>query len=540
MRGDDGDEAGNYGQLQAVFETARRHNQSLSTDTPPTDDYTPAEGLRVVDEVLARAPSSLRENVKDLFRDLDTLAAASRKKNLMGPFAALGGLAGRFGTVAGGFAAGGLPGAAMGGVAALGGNSMPARAGRAIGGFVDRAAGLELPAPVLARTAARRAMRKAGVEEVRPSNALLSENDAMMANSAAMRRVALGLQADVTATPAEEARRLAAPRLAREAAVNASPEAISGWRPDSTAPALEGQAPDLVAPHEDPASVAFDGQPQRRAAARIFAEARKAAPGIRTWPFAEDDSQSPASDPEASPASAVPPASVQASGDPSSESLGPVDRAKARMASLPPAAAQQEVEPTTQGPPRSVGKGALRGWRNFVQEGIGRKGRVATRADIEGAVKSLAEDGTLEPDEAGAMLAEAGRIEDYSLLDEIIQRVADRQGWSIADSPNMQLTAGGAAPQHYAGIRAPAQWEGAKGNYQEAAMRAIHAGEAAGDYPLVELANVFATNTDKVLPGPVRVLRVEALIAASADPSTAARRKAYLRPLVARYTKPPE
>lgn len=518
LRDDDGDTGGNYQALRAVFETARRHNKNLASGDPTEGDYTPAEGLRAVDAALARVPDTLRENTKALLRDLDTLADAARRKNLVGPFATLGGAAGRVAAVTGGAMHSG-PVGALGGLL---GSPMAAAAGRRIGGVADRAAGLGLPAPVLSRVAARRALRQAGITEDRSPSALLAENEAILGDRARMRRAALGLSAaPLPATPLDDAMQppgslpVRAPSAEMQAVGQppAAPvESVSG---SVTSPAIE-VAPSLVQAAEHPASESH-GPAVREAGRRVTLRALEA---FRAQAAAQESGQVAQPQP-------TPPRPEESAA-----------RVPQRPESIPAGPAPTIPTASETIPPERPRKGALHGWRAYVQNGIGRKGRVATLADIEDAVRSLAEDGTLEQDEAGAMLGEAGRIEDLTLMDEVMDRVAERRGWRMADTPNVQMVSGFApSAGHYDGIRSPARWESARSSYQDAAGRAVEAGERSGDFDLAELAGMLSVLTDTQMPGNVRKLRVEALIAASPDPVTRARRAAHLRPLVARYGK---
>lgn len=203
-----------YNAMTAAFDTAARHNKELTDSGLDPDGEHFRSGLAVLDD-LQNAPATFSNSLRELFRDQNTLAAASRKKNLRGPAEAIGRALGGTAAVVGGAVAGGPMGAAAGLAANLGGNPLAARVGGVAGRAVDRFLGTRHPTIVLARDKALRILRRAGAEDPGSITDALNDLDRVLTDDRLAARAAAGLKTDPD-TMAEKAVELSDRRRRRE------------------------------------------------------------------------------------------------------------------------------------------------------------------------------------------------------------------------------------------------------------------------------------------------------------------------------------
>lgn len=497
-------DADEYRGLRSVFETAVRHNKELADGgaRPDGEDY--RSGLARLDE-LRTAPPVLRNTLNDLFRDLNTLAAAARKKNVRGPFERLGDLAGRAAAVGLGSAAGGPAGAIAGIAASVGSNPLAASVGRVVGRQVDLLAGTRMPVVVMARQKALRTLQKSQAGDPGDSRSMIAEVSRILTDERLAARAALGLKTDpetLARLAAEQAahrldlQMVSADQAARDIGARARARARLRVQ-DETIRDIRAEQDEIQAQAKNTEAVEQIATRRRQAAEdRVaLAAARDVAADAARRVRATRRAQAPTPD-----------------GD---------------QVSLSPEGASERVGPTRRGP--------MFGWMRYVQRAVQSKGRNATRDEMRDAVRQMGEQGDLLSDEVDAILTKDTDRLPPRLLGGIIATIAERQGWSFEDTPDVQLTApapGQDGARDNPTIYSPTRYASATESYRRAVERASQRAHEVGDYELVELVETFGVRTLSELPMNVRKLRAEALIAASPDAVTKARRRAALNPLL--------
>lgn len=519
-------DADEYRGLRSVFETAVRHNKELADGgvRPDGEDY--RAGLARLDE-LRNAPPVFRNTLNDLFRDLNTLAAAARKKNVSGPFERLGDFAGRVATVGLGSAAGGLPGAIAGAAMSVAGNPVPARVGAFAGKQVDLLAGTRMPVVVMARQKALKTLQRSKAGDPGDSRALIAEVSRILTDERLAARAALGLKTDpdtmarlaaekasqrlnIQMADADQAAQDIGARARARARLRVQDETIRDVQNEqdsiqaqvANTEAVEQIAARRRARTEDRVGLAAARDVAAEAARRVRAERRStevqegaqtgSAPGAPAEPVAA---------PSEAPAGALP-------------------------------APEPTVVPDRAGPSK---RGPMFGWQRYVQRAVQSKGKTVTRDEMRAAVRQMGEQGDLLSDEVEAILTKDTDRLPPRLLGGIIAAVAERQGWSFEDTPDVQFTApapGQDGARDNPTIHSPTRYASATESYRRAVERASQRAHDAGDFELVELVETFGVRTLSELPMNVRKLRAEQLIAASPDAVTKARRRAALNPLL--------
>lgn len=470
-----------YTTVRDVFDTAARHNKELA-DGPTTRGLRPEDagqfrsGLARLDE-LTNAPPRFRNDMNNLFRDVNTLAAASRKKNLSGPFEKFGRGVGRVAAVGLGAAAGGPMGAAAGLAASLGSNPLSSRVGGTIGRMVDTVAGTRSPIVVLARQKAQSVLRKSGAEDPGDSRVMLTEIDRLLTDERLAVRAANGLSTDPD-TMAKLVAEQTAKKLAKR----------------SAAPRVPVEAP--------PAPPPAPTNPVEAAATSRAALAAQA-------------SVSPLQAPQAPPATPVPPQGPQAPPGAPQATTDVIAKATARAA-----------------PPLSD-TAPMFGWQRYIQVAIQGKGRKVSRQDMRDAVDRLDEQGAFLSDELEPMRSNPEFKLSKPQLGVLIDVISQTQGWSFADAPDVTITASALqGPGDNPTIHSPTRYNSATESYRAAVQRASDRAYAAGDHDLVALVEQLGTSTLTDMPEAVRKFRVEAMIAGTTDVGDKARRKAALMPLL--------
>lgn len=181
---------------------------------------------------------------------------------------------------------------------------------------------------------------------------------------------------------------------------------------------------------------------------------------------------------------------------PEAPAATPVAQEPAEAAPAPPSAnagpSQPDIVETPNDRPDANARGPMFGWQRYVQTAIRNKGRNATREDMAQSVERLRERGDILDDEADALLG--GKVDraPRRLLGAIIADVADGQGWSFEDTPDLsQAPIGGPPSDFYRGVNKPAAWQGAA-DYIQGHIQTYRDAALSGDRDL-GLAGVLAT-----------------------------------------------